>query len=119
MSLAELEGWAKRAWRLKGRVWFQRLNQNLFFLDFDLVEEAYWVMDNGSMIFNGEAMYLEWWSPSTGCKGRVVEDQEAWIRVVGLPLHLWSTEILKKKIGNGYGGYVAMDKDTEQRKDLR
>ena len=34
MSLAELEVWAKRAWRLKGRVRFQKLNQNLFFLDF-------------------------------------------------------------------------------------
>ena len=118
MPLADLEVWAKRAWRLKGRVRFQQLNQNLFFLDFELVEEAYWVMDNGSRIFRGGAMYLEWWSPSTGCKGRVEEEQEAWIRVLGLPLHLWTEEILKK-VGNGCGGYVAMDKETEQRKDLR
>ena len=41
VSLIELEAWAKSAWRLKGRVLFQQLNQNLFFLDFDLVEEAY------------------------------------------------------------------------------
>ena len=41
LSLIELEAWAKRSWRLKGRVMFQQLNQNLFFLDFDLVEEAY------------------------------------------------------------------------------
>ena len=118
IPLAELEVWAKRAWRLKGRVRFQQLNQNLFFLDFELVEEAYWVMDNGSRIFRGEVMYLEWWSPSTGCKGRIEEEQEAWIRVLGLPLHLWTEEILKK-VGNGCGGYVAMDKETEQRKDLR
>ena len=118
MPLAELEVWAIRAWRLKGRVRFQQLNQNLFFLDFELVDEAYWVMDNGSRIFRGEAMYLEWWSPSTGCKGRVEEEQEAWIRVLGLPLHLWTEEILKK-VGNGCGGYVTMDKETEQRKDLR
>ena len=118
LSLIELEAWAKRAWRLKGRVLFQQLNQNLFFLDFDLVEEAYWVMENGSRIFRGEAMHLEWWSPSTGCKGRIEEDQEVWIRVVGLPLHLWTEEILKK-VGNGCGGFVALDKDTEQRKDLR
>ena len=118
MPLAELEVWAIRAWRLKGRVRFQQLNQNLFFLDFELVDEAYWVLDNGSRIFRGEAMELEWWSPSTGCKGRVEEEKEAWLRVLGLPLHLWSEEILKK-IGNGCGGYVAMDKETEQRKDLR
>ena len=118
ISLAELEVWAIRAWRLKGRVRFQQLNQNLFFLDFELVDEAYWVLDNGSRICKGEAMELEWWSPSTGCKGRVEEEKEAWLRVLGLPLHLWSEEILKK-IGNGCGGYVAMDKETEQRKDLR
>ena len=38
--------------------------------------------------------------------------------MVGLPLHLWIEQILKK-IGNGCGGYIALDKDTEQRKDLR
>ena len=63
-------------------------------------------------------MKLEWWSPSTGCKGRREEDQEVWIRVVGLPLHLWTDQILEK-IGNGCGGYIALDKDTAQRNDLR
>ena len=63
-------------------------------------------------------MHLEWWSPSTGCKGSTEEDQEVWIRVVGLPLHLWTEQILKK-VGNGCGGYIALDKNTEQRKDLR
>ena len=118
LSLTELEVWAKRAWRLKGRVQFQQLNQNLFFLDFDLVEEAFWVMENGSRICRGEAMFLEWWSPSTGCKGRTEENQEVWIRVVGLPLHMWTEEILIT-VGNGCGGFVAMDKVTEQREDLR
>ena len=82
------------------------------------MEEAYWVMENGSRIFRGEAMHLEWWTPSTGCKGRIEEDPEVWIRVVGLPLHLWTEEIMKK-VGNGCGGFVALDKDTEQRNDLR
>ena len=38
--------------------------------------------------------------------------------MVGLPLHMWTEEILKK-VGNGCRGFVALDKDTEQRKDLR
>ena len=74
-------------------------------------------MENGSRIFRGEAMHLEWWPPSTGCKGRMEEDQEVWIRVVGLPLHLWSVEILEK-VGNACGGFIALEKDTEQRSDL-
>ena len=33
------------------------------------------------------------------------------MRVVGLPLHLWTPRILKM-IGDGYGGFLALDKDT-------
>ena len=37
-----------------------------------------------------------------------------WIRVVGMPLHLWRQEILKK-IGDSYGGFVVVDKVTDLR----
>ena len=39
--------------------------------------------------------------------------REAWIRVVGLPLHLWRHEVLKK-IGD-CGGFLAIDKETALR----
>ena len=38
--LSKVEAWAKRAWRLKGRVLFYPLNQNLFFMGFDSAKEA-------------------------------------------------------------------------------
>ena len=115
--LTEVEAWAKRAWRLKGSMLFYPLNQNLFFMGFDSLEEANWVMENGSRIFRGEVLHLEWWTPSTGCRGRKGQDLEAWIRVVGLPLHLWIGEILKK-VGDSCGGFVALDKETALRTDL-
>ena len=62
-------------------------------------------------------MHLEWWNPSTGCTRRKVQAHEAWIRVVGLPLHLWTREILKK-VGDNCGGFVAMDNGTALRMDL-
>ena len=116
--LTDLVAWAKRAWRLKGDVKFQKLSQKLFFLGFESVEEAEWVMENGSIIFRGEAMFLEWWSPTIGCEGRKEQESEVWIRVVGLPLHLWSEDILKE-LGDRCGGFVVMDKATTHRKDLR
>ena len=70
MLLAEVKTWAKRAWRLKGSMLFHPLNQNLFFMGFDSSEEANWVMENGSRIFRGEVLHLEWWKPSIGCTGR-------------------------------------------------
>ena len=116
--LTDLVAWAKRAWRLKGDVKFQKLSQKLFFLGFESVEEAEWVMENGSRIFRGEAMFLEWWSPTIGCEGRKEQESEVWIRVVGLPLHLWSEDILKE-LGDRCGRFVIMDKATTHRKDLR
>ena len=108
---SEMETWAKKAWRLKGNVFFHSLNQKLFFMGFDLTEEADWVMENGSRICRGEALLLERWTPSTGCTRSNSQNQEAWIRVFGLPLHLWTEEILVK-IGDSCGGFVAMDKET-------
>ena len=40
--------------------------------------------------------------------------EEVWIRVVGLPLHQWSREVLKM-IGDNCGGYMAFDKETTLR----
>ena len=116
--LTDLVAWAKRAWRLKGDVIFQKLSHKLFFMSFESVEEAEWVMENGRGIFRGEAMFLEWWSPSTGCEGRTDQDSEVWIRVFGLPLHLWTEDILKE-LGDRCGGFVVMDKETTHKKDLR
>ena len=44
-------------------------------------------------------MQLEWWTPSSGCKGRRGQESEVWIRVVGLPLHLWTRENFEKSGG--------------------
>ena len=114
---SEMEAWAKKAWRLKGNMFFHLLNQNLFFMGFDLTEEADWVMENGSRICRGEALLLERWTPSTGCTRSNGQNQEAWIRVVGLPLHLWTEEILVT-IGDSCGGFVAMDKETSLMENL-
>ena len=116
-TLPEVVDWAKRVWRLKGRIAIHPLNQKLFFMGFELPEEAIWVMENGSRICRGGVMQLEWWSPSSGCKGVRDIEKEAWIRVVGLPLHLWNGEILKK-VGDSCGGFVAMDEGTATKTDL-
>ena len=116
-TLTEVVDWAKSAWRLKGCIAIYPLNQNLFFMGFELPEEAIWVMENGNRICRGGVMQLEWWSPSSGCKGIRDQETEAWIRVVGLPLHLWTGEILKK-VGDSCGGFVAMDEGTTSKTEL-
>ena len=116
-SLLEVEAWAMRVWKLKGRIAIHPLNQNLFFMGFELSEEARWVMENGSRICRGGVMQLEWWTPYSGCKGLRDKENEVWIRVVGLPLHLWTGKILKK-VGDNCGGFIALDEDTASKTDL-
>ena len=63
-------------------------------------------------------MQLEWWTPYSGCNGLRDQESEVWIRVVGLPLHLWTGEILKK-VGDNCGGFVALDEGTTSKTDLQ
>ena len=86
-------------------------------MGFESPEEAIWVMENGSRIFRDGVMQLEWWTPSLGCNGKRDQEKEAWIRVVGLPLHLWTGEILKK-VGDSIGGFVALDEETASKTDF-
>ena len=116
-TLPEVIDWAKRVWSLKGRIAIHPLNQKFFFMGFELSEEAIWVMENGCRICKGGVLQLDWWSQSSGCKGLGEKEKEVWIRVVGLPLHLWTGENLKK-VGDSCGGFVAMDEGTASKTDL-
>ena len=44
--------------------------------------------------------------------------QEVWIKVVGLSLHLWKPEILRK-LSDACGGFVALDKNTEMKTEVK
>ena len=94
------------------------LNEDLFLLEFDSPEKAKWVLESGRRSFKGGALQLEWWSPESGCLRRKDLGREVWIRVVGLPLHLWTPEILRK-LGDACGGFVAVDKNTEMKTEMK
>ena len=69
-------------------------------------------------VSGGGVLQLERWNPYSGCIRRKGSAQEEWVRVVGLPLHLWKTEVLKK-IGDACGGFLAIDKITELRREMK
>ena len=113
-----LEDWFRNAWRLNEEMLIAALNEDLFLLKFDSPEKAKWVLESGRRSFEGGELQLEWWSPETGCTRRKELVQEAWIRVLGLPLHLWTPEILRK-IGDVCGDFVEVDKITETKKEMK
>ena len=92
-SMREVEEWLKVAWRLRGDLMVNFLNNNLMFLEFS--DPAKWVLKAGRRWFRGGSLQLNWWSPEFGCSKKKDWAMEAWIIVVGMPLHLWTVEILE------------------------
>ena len=110
-STRELESWVRAVWKLKGGVSVAFLNRDLMLFEFDFLEESNYVLERGSNLFRGGVLSLERWRPESGCVKNKNLMEEAWVRVVGLPLHLWTRETLKQ-IGDGCGGFLKVDKET-------
>ena len=94
------------------------LNEDLLFLEFESPEEVKWVLESRRRNFREGVLQLELWNPYSGCIRRKGSAQEEWVRVVGIPLHLWKTEI-PKKIGDTCGGFLSIDKITELRMEVK
>ena len=112
------EAWVREVWGLNEGLRVVPLNEDLLFMEFESSVEAKRVLESGRRNFRGGVLQLERWNPYSGCIRRKGSAQEEWVRVVGLPLHLWKTEVLKK-IGDACGGFLAIDKITELRREMK
>nr|XP_033509990.1 uncharacterized protein LOC117274746 isoform X2 [Nicotiana tomentosiformis] len=63
-------------------------------------------------------LQLEWWNPMAGYISNAIEIKETWIKVVGIPLHLWSQRSFQE-IGEFCGGWVATEEETELKNHLK
>ncbi|RVX10943.1 hypothetical protein CK203_013310 [Vitis vinifera] len=61
---------------------------------------------------------LDRWNPKTGCRVEEEMEQVAWVKIFGLPISLWSQEILKK-IGEECGGFLDMDERTRSMSEIQ
>ena len=95
-STRELESWARTVWKLKRGIMVAFLNMDRMLFEFDFWEESNRVLERGSNLFRGGVLGLERWSPNSGYVKRKNLASETWVRVVGLPLHLWTRETLRR-----------------------
>ena len=93
------------------------LNRDLMLFEFDFLEESNCVLERGSNLFRGGVRSLERWRPESGCVKSKNLVKEAWVRVVVLPLHLWTRGTLKQ-IGDGCGGFLKVDKEIALRNEI-
>ena len=66
--------------------------------------EADLVLLRGSGRFKEREFLLQRWGLEVGCFWNGSHAKEVWVRVAGLPLHLWSREVFKR-IGELWGFY--------------
>ena len=119
--LPELEyvrSWTCQNWEVKGKLKVAVLGRGLLLFDFDLPYEVERVLARGKISIKENFIILDKWNPEVGCSCKKSNADEAWVRVVGLPLHLWSFEVFKR-IRDGCGGFVAVDEDTRSLTELQ
>ena len=118
LELDFLKNWAFHAWLLKGRLNIVVLGRGFLLFEFELLSEAERVLARGKRRVKDNVLFLEKWHPEVGCFCNGANANEAWVRVVGLPLHLWSREVFKS-IGDGCGGFIAVDKNADSMAELQ
>ena len=109
--LSFLEEWAYDSWSLKGGLKISRLGGALVLFEFEDKVDAEWVLLRGSRRLQRREFFLQKWGPEVGCCRNGSHPKDVWVKVVGLPLHLWSREVFKS-IGERCGGFIAVDEDT-------
>ena len=62
-------------------------------------------------------MGLERWSPKSGCSTEREARNEAWVRILDLPISLWVPSILRR-VGEACGGFLGVDPQMERMEEL-
>ncbi|RVW79333.1 hypothetical protein CK203_040863 [Vitis vinifera] len=106
------------SWGLKGKLGLAKLERGRALLEFEDKREAYRVVSSGSREMGGVQLGLDFWKPQTGCWAEEERAQDAWVRIFGLPVSLWSPAILKK-IGEECGGFVEIDERTRSMEEIQ
>ncbi|RVX19762.1 hypothetical protein CK203_005385 [Vitis vinifera] len=117
-ELDYLKNWAVHAWLLKGKLDIAVMGGGLILFEFELVSEAERVLARGKRKVLGSVLLMERWHPEVGCFSNGAFASEVWVRVVGIPLHLWNREVFKL-IGDGCGGFIAADNKTDSMAELQ
>ena len=109
-------GWLMvSSWGLKGKL---GLEKGRALLEFEFVEEAKCVLTSGKRSVGGLQVGLERWSPRTGCLEEGETRNEAWVKILGLPISLWVPFILRR-VGEVCGGFIAIDPQTKSMEELQ
>ena len=107
-----------KAWGLKGKLGMAKMEKGKVLLEFESLVEAKRVLNSRKRSFGGIHLLLESWSPKTGCLVEGEKRSAAWVKIVGLPVFLWDSIILRR-VGEECGGFLVVDSQTEKMEELQ
>ncbi|XP_034685466.1 uncharacterized protein LOC117914301 [Vitis riparia] len=112
-------GWEMaKAWGLKGKMGVASLGKGRVLLELEFAEEARRVLLSGNKAVGGVQLDLERWNPRSGCLEEGEARKEVWVRILGLPISLWVSSVLRK-VGDACGGFLDIDPQMESMEDLQ
>ena len=117
-DLKTLKHRAWHTWKVTGRLKVEVLSRGLWLFGFESPNEARRILREGTGRVGGLPITLREWGKDVGCKVGRERCRTVWVRLLGLPLHLWS-HIILKRIGDKCGGFDAVDENTESLNDPR
>ena len=98
------------AWEVIGILNVVEMGKWLWFFEFDNAKEAERILRFGTRRIGDFSIFLKKWAKEDGCITEKIFKEVAWVRLIGLPVHLWSRPILRRT-GDRCGGFLAMDED--------
>ena len=98
-------------WKVIGSLKVEELRRGLWLFGFESPNEARRILREGTGRFGGLPIYLREWGKDVGCNVGRERCRTAWVRLLGLSLHLWSHLILKR-IGDKCEGFDIVDENT-------
>ncbi|KAK6793695.1 hypothetical protein RDI58_007148 [Solanum bulbocastanum] len=116
-TLSDVRQWSTTVWKKAFGVYIYEMLGGHYLFKFPNRCMAKQILQ-GEWIWKRNKIKLEWWNPYVGCEPTTYKPKSTWIRVMGLPMHLWTDETFKE-IGELYGGWLKTEEETELRNHLK
>uniref|UniRef100_M1AGV7 DUF4283 domain-containing protein n=1 Tax=Solanum tuberosum TaxID=4113 RepID=M1AGV7_SOLTU len=113
----DVRKWAQQMWKGAQNLQVYDINGVQFLFEFQSRKAAQHIL-LGDWRRQGSRLLLAWWFPKAGAFPDHKTFNWFWIRVLGLPLHLWSEKVMKE-IGEKCGGWIENKEETEIKNHLR
>lgn len=116
-TLTEIRKWANNLWKQTHGLNIYEMGVGIFLFEFASKTTAEQVVE-GDWVWKNFPVKMQWWSPIIGTSVDCGRPKSIWVRVVGLPMHLWAQKTFKA-IGDFCGGWVETEEETHLRNHLK